>query len=245
MPWRPSPPRSRLATAEVSVIVHPGSGMLVSSFAHRASGIEAIWTSGEPVPARVRARPGGAASTATFLADFVGGWFPMIPTVGFPADDDGSRHLHGTATAVVLDRRSIALPTSLRAEMVLDSALAVTRTLTVADGALQTRTRITNGSDRPVPVAHGEHPCLQLTAFSRPARASPPPASVPYPALDPGLASLSSPQALAWPVGRSTSGAIVDVAGVGRNGLDRPGSHDARPARRVRHAWRLATAPSR
>lgn len=203
-----------LHDAASRVVVHPRSGMLVTSFVDRESGADAIWTSGEPLVAADDLGPSGAASIATFVDRFVGGWFPMIPTVGFP-DDDSTDYLHGTAArrAWSVDNHTA---TSVRASVALGFGLRATRTLVLSAGSLVTRTRVSNDSTDDVAVSTGEHPCFDLALFSR-LTCAPAAVAAPHPPLDSSLASLQTPQAVAWPLARDRAGAMLDISDIGRD----------------------------
>lgn len=204
-----------LVGSEVRVVVHPDCGMLVSSFVDRSSGAEAIWTTGRPHRRRGDLGAGGAASTATFLELFEGGWFPMIPYVGFPATDDLGAHLHGTALRqawTVIRHAASDLVATLR----LDGGLLVTRSLQVTEGTLRVHTSVQHTGIAALPICWGEHPCFDLTTFeSGELFASVLDARVPSPPLDAPAASLAPASNLAWPYAIGLDGARRRVSDVG------------------------------
>lgn len=204
-----------LVGSEVRVAVHPDCGMLISSFADRVSGAEALWLTDRPQRGDGALGPGGEASTETFLELFVGGWFPMIPHVGFPADDDQATHLHGTALrqSWTVAHRSASV---LVATLTLATGLVITRSLRVDGATLRVDTRLENAGSSPQPVSWGEHPCFDVETFaSGKLFASVVDASVPFPPLDARAASLASAQPLVWPHAVGLDGVNRRVSDVG------------------------------
>lgn len=209
------PTSIELVSSEVRVVVHPDCGMLISSFADLLSGAEALWVTGQPRRQEGNLGPGGAASTETFLELFVGGWFPMIPTVGFPAPEDQTAHLHGTAMRQpwVIARRSAS---ALVATLKMGTGLLVTRALRVTGATLRVDTRLENTARSTVPVSWGEHPCLDLTTFeSGEMIAAVLDARVPFPPLDAEAASLAAAETVVWPDAIGVDGVPRRVSDVG------------------------------
>lgn len=204
-----------LVTEDASVAVHPSCGMLISSFIDHATGADAIWTTGRPTPRQGGLGAGGRASTDTFVDNFVGGWFPMIPHVGFPGPDDHTTYLHGTAVRLPWDITARS-SSKLTATVTLDNAFTVVRTLDLTGRILRVETRLINTGTTPSAVSWGEHPCFDLTTFaSGVVTASVVDARVPFPPLDDRAASLASADHVLWPVAIGVNGEPRVVSAVG------------------------------
>ena len=202
-------------TEQATVSVYPSCGMLISSFIDIATGADAIWTTGRPVPRHGGLGVGGSASTDTFMEDFVGGWFPMIPHVGFPDPDDDTVYLHGTAARLpwTITARSSS---RLTATVVLENAFTVVRELELTGRMLRVETSLVNAGATSRAVSWGEHPCFDLTTFASGAVTAPVvTAKVPYPALDESAASLASAGHFFWPEAIGVNGAPRVVSAVG------------------------------
>jgi galactose mutarotase-like enzyme len=148
--------------------------MVITSIRDAESGLDALWERGdfEPAAPGRALGPGGNASIDTFADVFSGGWFTMIPSVGFPGTVPGpagpmTTLLHGEACRLpwnVTWARDDGLEAELR---LIRSPLRLVRRISLEPKAtLRLETTIENLASVPVPFAWGEHPCFSRSTFA-------------------------------------------------------------------------------
>jgi galactose mutarotase-like enzyme len=204
-----------LTSAALTLRCRPRDGFVVTSLVDRASGADALWTRPAFEPAAVERRLGspGAASIESFMDIFVGGWFPMFPSVGHAGSHGGSfALLHGEAARLpwtVTDVTETSVAATLRT---IRTPFAVERTLVLEGAEAICRTRIRNVGREPAPFMWGEHPCFdrELFAGGRITLAASG-CFTPTPADDPSNCVLTAGQRLEWPVGERAAGGSLDV----------------------------------
>lgn len=201
----------------LSVACLPTQGFTIVSLRDRVSGAEALWTRAEhlPAPCGRALGPAGAASVETFLDAWVGGWFELLPEVGFPADDDGASLLHGEVVRLpwdVVAHTPMALEARVR---LVRRPLELTRRMEVAGGELRLAEQVRHiGAHEPVELAWGHHPCFARATFAGgrvelPVRR----AHVPQP-LDAANALARQGPVARWPHGARCDGTPLDLAAI-------------------------------
>lgn len=226
----------------LSVACLPAQGFTIVSLHDRASGAEALWMrpAHAPAPCGRALGPAGSASVETFLDAWVGGWFEMLPEVGFPSPDDGASLLHGEVVRLpweVVARTASAVEARVR---LVRRPLELTRRLEVAGGELRIAERLRHvGAEGAVELAWGHHPCFARATFAGgrvelPVRR----AHVPEP-MDPVNALARSGPVAAWPHGVRRDGAPLDLAAI-------PAARDGRfdhVCVELADGWARLTAP--
>jgi galactose mutarotase-like enzyme len=211
----------KLSSTGATAIVLPAQGATILSFAHRATGAEALWHRARHVPAPCTRDLGPAADGETsFLDRWAGGWFPMFPLVGHTAADSPAALLHGELVRLpwdVLARDDNSVTLHVRT---VRSPFAVTRTVALEGATLTVAQRIENAGAEPAEYLSGEHPCFARATFAggRIALDAHDGARVPHPPYDPAHARLATPQAITWPHAGAAGGggAPVDLAEIPR-----------------------------
>lgn len=163
----------RIGDGRLTVECDPGAGFVIASIRDEPTGAEALWTRTGFTPADFLRYlgPSGDASVETFTDLFVGGWFEMFPTTGFPGTLEGPvgtgvSLLHGEVMRlpwqVVGHSESWleARVTTLRAPFEL------TRRLSVEAGQLLIEEHVRNAADCRAPFTWGHHPCFSRSTFA-------------------------------------------------------------------------------
>lgn len=154
-----------LTSDRIRVVVHPSAGFLCSRL-HLADEVEQVlWHKGIPRSVTGDLGPGGERSIQTFLDDFTGGWFAMIPTAGFPAGDSPNQYLHGTACRSdwTIEEQSSE---HVVATATIPPGFRCRREIRVSQSAVHCRTAVRNESGRSQELSWGEHPCFRASASS-------------------------------------------------------------------------------
>lgn len=205
----------RLRAADTRVTCDPSRGFAITALEDATTGADALWRRPGPLPPLPPALgPGGAASVASFLDPFAGGWFDMVPTVGFPLDDDPSSLLHGEACRsrwtvdgqgpdhVEATLELVRTPLRLRKRVALD-----------ADGLLRIDLTLRNRGAMAVDYAIGTHPCFSRETFAGGTiELDALRAEVPAPPLAPDHHRLAPGTRFGWPIAPATDGGTIDVA---------------------------------
>jgi galactose mutarotase-like enzyme len=207
-----------LTSAALTVACRPGHGFVVTSLVDRTTGLDALWRRQAFEPAAVERRLGspGAASVHSFMDIFVGGWFPMFPSVAHAGSHGGAfALLHGEAARLpwtVTDATETSVAASVRT---IRTPFEIDRAVALDGAEVVCRTRIRNVGREPAPFIWGEHPCFDRELFAG-GRISlvASEGSVPVPADDPQNALLDAGQQLDWPIARTAAGGSLDVAAI-------------------------------
>lgn len=208
-----------LGSAEVTVLCRPRHGFVVTSIVDHASGLDALWRRPAFEAASVARRlpASGPASIDSFMDIFVGGWFPMFPSVGLPGSRGGGAFalLHGEVARLPWTVTEVAQDSVAATVKTIRTPFAVDRVLAVEGADVVCRTKIRNIGRESAPFLWGEHPCFDRETFaggvlSLDAAAG----SVPAPAYDPPNSVLAAGQALEWPVARTGAGGALDVSAI-------------------------------
>ena len=212
----------RLEADGLAVVAHPARGFTITSIEDRASGAEALWSRSGFHPAEpVRELgPSGEASIESFSDRFIGGWFEMFPTTGFPGTVPGAAGparslLHGEVMRLPWSIVSLG-PRSVEATVdTIRTPFRLTRALEIVDGTLVVAERIENLSRVAAPYTWGHHPCFSRATFAGGrleldvARAE-----VPSPALDPASDTLVAGASFAFPNAPRVDGGVRDMAAI-------------------------------
>jgi galactose mutarotase-like enzyme len=166
------PETVRLEADGLGLTCHPGSGFVITAIDDIATGANALWTRAGFVPATFQRQLGqsGEASIETFVDLFVGGWFEMFPTTGYPGIVDGAvgpatSLLHGEVmrlpwTIIEQDAATIeATVTTLR------TPFRLTRRIELDGGVAVIRERVENIGGTAAPYVWGHHPCFSRQTF--------------------------------------------------------------------------------
>jgi galactose mutarotase-like enzyme len=172
-PARSTARPERLENAELAVECVPGAGFTITAIEDRLSGANALWTRQPFEPAdTIRAvGPSGEASIESFSDLFIGGWFEMFPTTGYPGPIQGplgttQSLLHGEVMRLpwqvtYRDRTTIeATVTTVR------TPFRLTRRLQLDGGALLIEERAEHLGREPAPYVWGQHPCFARSTFA-------------------------------------------------------------------------------
>ncbi len=206
----------------LAVTAAPRRGFTITGVKDLASGAEALWSRAAFWPAEPLRElgPSGDASIESFGDRFIGGWFEMFPTTGFPGTIPGAT---GPARSL-LHGEVMRLPWAITGQgprfveacvETLRTPLRLTRRLEIDDGELVIREEIENLCPIPVPYTWGHHPCfaratfaggrLELDVVS---------AEVPRAALDPANDSLLAGARFDFPLAPQIDGGTRDLADI-------------------------------
>lgn len=163
----------RLEADGLAVECLPEAGFTITAIIDLSSGADALWTRTGFVPAapsRVLG-PSGDASIETFSDLFLGGWFEMFPTTGYPGTLPGAvgparSLLHGEVMRLpwaVGERSATVIEASV---MAIRTPFRLTRRLSIEAGDLILRERIENVAGAPAPYVWGHHPCFSRATFA-------------------------------------------------------------------------------
>lgn len=239
--------RMRIADGLITVECDPGAGFIITSIRDEPTGAEALWTrTGFTQADFLRyLGPSGDASVETFIDLFVGGWFEMFPTSGFPgalrsAVGTGVTLLHGEVMRLpwqVLGRSDAWLEARVST---LRTPFELTRRLSVEAGQLLIEEHVRNVAESAAPFTWGHHPCFSRLTFSGGRiELDVVSAEVPAPPFDEINNSLSPGAAFDFPLAPTREGGWRDVSLV-------PASPDGRHeqvALRLRTGRLRITAP--
>src|SRR5262245_5161793 len=109
-----------LRSIDLTVRCSPLCGFVITAIEDATTGLNALWAR-EPYEPAAYARqlgPSGDSSIETFMDLFVGGWFEMFPSVGYPGMMGGATsHLHGEICRLpweIIERRDSSLEARVR-----------------------------------------------------------------------------------------------------------------------------------
>ena len=210
----------RISADGLTVECLPDAGFTITAITDEATGAEALWRREGFTPgASVRTLgPSGDASVESFVDLFVGGWFEMFPTAGYPGTVDGpvgpSRSLlHGEVMRLPWD---IVERSARHIEATVDTLrtpFRLTRRLEIIESELLVREHVRNVGRASAPYVWGHHPCFSRATFAGGRFdldvAS---AKVPGPVYDEAHNSLLPDASFAFPHAPMTDGATRDVA---------------------------------
>lgn len=212
----------RLEGSGLRVECDPRAGFVITAIVDAATGANALWerTSFSPGEFTRVLGPSGELSIESFLDLFVGGWFEMFPTAGFPGTVQGAvgpaRSLfHGEAMRLpweVTHQDATAVEASV---ITVRTPFRLTRCLRVERDELVVTERVDNLSPVPVPYVWGHHPCFDRTTFAGgrveiDVRS----ADVPAPAFDERNNSLAPGSPFTFPNAPTLAGGVRDVTAI-------------------------------
>jgi galactose mutarotase-like enzyme len=207
----------RLRSSAMTVEVVPAHGMLIRSVRDEVSSLEALWS--RPARAPRSLSPvlgtGGARSVESFGDVFVGGWFEMVPTVGYPAPEaDAPELLHGEACRLPWTVLEVADDVLEARVQLLRSPFTVTRRIELGE-RLTIDTTLRNDGAHPAAYHWGSHPCFARATFAGGRIVAPVvEASVPTPPWDAANHALFPGTSVAWPAGVGRDGGELDLAAI-------------------------------
>lgn len=237
----------RLEGDTLLVACDPEAGFSITEIVDVATGANALWQREAFVPGEFRRvlGPSGDLSSESFIDLFVGGWFEMFPTTGWPGTLRGAvgpamSLLHGEAMRlpwVIMHRDASALEASV--EMVR-TPFRLTRRLEIAGAELVVSERAENLSPLPAPFVWGHHPCFDRATFAGGRfEIDVASAEVPGPVYDEAHNSLVGGAAFTFPQAPMVGGGARDIAAI-------PQAADGRHEQTslvVRHGGVRITAP--
>ncbi|MDP9225803.1 MAG: hypothetical protein M3P18_18575 [Actinomycetota bacterium] len=200
----------------------PSAGFTITGIVDEQSGADALWLRRGFRPAEFRRElgPSGEGSIESFVDRFIGGWFEMFPTTGYPGLVPGplgrvQSLLHGEVMRlpwVVTSRGSNFI------EAVVDtirSPFDVMRRLEILDSQLIVTEQIKNRSSVAAPYVWGHHPCFSRETFAGGRMTLDVlSAEVPNPPFDPANNSLLPGAAFTFPLAPTATGGARDVAAI-------------------------------
>jgi galactose mutarotase-like enzyme len=212
----------RLGADPLLVECDPEAGFVVTGIIDAATGANALWQRAGFVPAESRRAlgPSGEPSIESFIDLFVGGWFEMFPTTGYPGTVQGAvgpavSLLHGEAMRLpwtVTHRDASTVEASV--DMVR-TPFRLTRRLEIVDGELAVSERAENRGGATAPYVWGHHPCFSRATFAGGRfeidAAS---AEVPAPVFDEVRNSLVAGASFTYPEAPMVGGGVRDVAAI-------------------------------
>ncbi len=219
----------RLTGEHLLVDCDPDAGFPITAIVDAATGANALWQRTGFVPAEsVRTLgPSGDASIESFIDLFVGGWFEMFPTTGYPGTVQGSvgpamSLLHGEAMRlpwVVTHRDATAVEASV---VMVRTPFRLTRRLEIVGPELVVSERAENLGASPAPYVWGHHPCFDRATFAGGRfEIDTVSAEVPAPVYDEAHSSLVPGASFPFPDAPMAGGGTRDVAAI-------PGAPDGR-----------------
>ena len=200
----------------------PEAGFAISAIVDAATGANALWQRSGFVPGEFRRvlGPPGEPSIESFVDLFVGGWFEMFPTTGYPGTVQGAvgpalSLLHGEAMRlpwVVTHRDGSAVEASV---VTVRTPFRLTRRLEIVGDELVVTERADNLSPVPAPYVWGHHPCFDRATFAGGRfEIDAVSAEVPAPVFDEVHSSLVAGAAFAFPAAPMAGGGARDVAAI-------------------------------
>ena len=211
---------TRISGGGLTVDCVPDAGFTITAITDDATGAEALWTRAGFVPAASLRTlgPSGDASVESFVDLFIGGWFEMFPTAGYPGTvagpvGPGRSLLHGEVMRLpwdIVDRSATHIEASVTA---VRTPFRLTRRLEIVDGGLVVRELVRNIGGAVAPYVWGHHPCFSRQTFAGGRFdldvAS---ASVPGPVFDVSHNALVADAAFTFPNAPTSDGGTRDVA---------------------------------
>lgn len=212
----------RLGSDSLLVECDPDAGFSISAIVDVATGANALWQRTGFVPAEFRRAlgPSGDPSIESFIELFVGGWFEMFPTTGYPGTVQGAvgpavSLLHGEALRlpwVVTQRDTSTVEATV--DMVR-TPFRLTRRLEIVDAELIVSERAENRGSASAPYVWGHHPCFDRGAFAGGRiEIDAIGAEVPAPVFDEEHNSLIPGASFSFPEAPMVAGGVRDVAAI-------------------------------
>jgi len=200
----------------------PGAGFSITGIVDAASGANALWRRNGFVPGEFRRvlGPSGDQSTDSFIDLFVGGWFEMFPTTGWPGTVAGpvgpaKSLLHGEAMRLpwaVTHHDASSLEASV---VMVRTPFRLTRRLEIVGDELVVSERAENLCPVPAPYVWGHHPCFDRATFAGGRfEIDAVSAEVPAPVYDEVHSSLVPGAAFSFPMAPQTGGGMRDLAAI-------------------------------
>jgi galactose mutarotase-like enzyme len=212
----------RLGGDPLWVECDPDAGFVISAIVDAASGANALWQRTGFVPGESRRvlGPSGDPSTESFVDLFVGGWFEMFPTTGYPGTVSGAvgpalSLLHGEAMRLpwVLEHQDAS---SVQAVVTMvRTPFRLTRRLEIEGDELVVTEQAENLSPVSAPYVWGHHPCFDRATFAGGRfEIDVASAEVPAPVFDERNNSLLAGAPFLFPNAPMADGGVRDVASV-------------------------------
>ena len=210
----------RIEADGLAVECLPQAGFTITAITDMVSGANALWTRGgfSPAAPGYVLGPSGEASIESFSDLFVGGWFEMFPTAGYPGTLQGSvgparSLLHGEVMRLPWDLIEQSTTAVEATVATIRTPFRLTRRLAIESAQLVIRETIENVGRAPVPYVWGHHPCFSRQTFAG-GRLELDAASslVPGPVFDEANNSLVAGAAFEFPQAPTNTGAMRDVA---------------------------------
>lgn len=165
--------RVRIGGRGLAVECDPDAGFTITAITDEATRAEAFWTRAGFVPGAFQRSlgPSGDASVESFIDLFVGGWFEMFPTAGYPGTVRGPvgpalSLLHGEVMRLPWEVMEQS-PTHIEATVVtVRTPFHLARRMEIVEGELVVHERIRNIGASAAPYVWGHHPCFSRETFA-------------------------------------------------------------------------------
>ena len=237
----------RLGGDPLLVECDPEAGFVITGIIDAATGANALWQRTGFVPGEFRRilGPSGEGSTLSFMDLFVGGWFEMFPTAGWPGTVAGAvgpsvSLLHGEAMRLpwaITDHDASSLEASV--DMVR-TPFRLTRRLEIVGAELVVSERAENRCPVPAPYIWGHHPCFDRATFAGGRFVIDAiSAEVPGAVFDEAHNALVPGAAFSFPLAPMTGGGARDIAAI----PDEPDGRHEQTAFALRRGGVRITAP--
>ena len=212
----------RLGSEKLLVECDPEAGFVITGIIDAASGANALWRRTGFVPGEFRRilGPSGEGSNDSFIDLFVGGWFEMFPTAGWPGTIAGPvgpvvSLLHGEAMRLpwaITQRDTAVVEASV---VMVRTPFRLTRRLEIVGDELVVSERAENLCPVPAPYVWGHHPCFDRATFAGGRfELDVASAEVPAPAFDMEHDSLATGAVFTFPKAPTAKGGERDVSAI-------------------------------
>ena len=214
--------RIRLGGGGLQVECDPRSGFVITAIVDAATGANALWQRTGFTPAAFTRLLGasGEPSIESFIDLFVGGWFEMCPTTGYPGTVQGAvgparSLLHGEVMRLPWDITDQDDSTVEASVVAVRTPFRLTRRLTIEADELVVTERLDNLASVPAPYVWGHHPCFDRATFAGGRfELDVESADVPAPVFDERNNTLAPGSAFAFPDAPTVRGGRRDVAAI-------------------------------
>jgi galactose mutarotase-like enzyme len=212
----------RLGGDPLWVECDPDAGFVISAIVDAASGANALWQRTGFVPGEPRRvlGPAGDPSIESFIDLFVGGWFEMFPTTGYPGTVPGAvgpalSLLHGEAMRLPWVVTHQDASSVVAAVTTVRTPFRLTRRLEIEGDELVVTEQAENLSPVSAPYVWGHHPCFDRATFAGGRfEIDVASAEVPAPVFDERNNSLVAGASFLFPDAPMADGGVRDVAAV-------------------------------
>jgi galactose mutarotase-like enzyme len=237
----------RLDGDGLSVGCVPRAGFAITAIIDATTGANALWerTGFTPGDFRRALGPSGDPSIESFIDLFVGGWFEMFPTTGYPGTVQGPvgparSLLHGEAMRLPWEvRHQDATAVEASVDMVR-TPFRLTRRVEVAGGELVITERAENLSPTPAPYVWGHHPCFDRATFAGGRfEMDVAAAEIPKPVFDERNNMLVAGSSFTFPMAPAATGGVRDIAAI----PEQPDGRHEQASLKVRRGHVRITAP--